>query len=360
VVDKNLISVVIPTYNREQAVCKTLESLIAQTHQNWEALVIDDGSKDNTKQVIAQRFPNEPRIRYVYQQNGGAPSARNHGMEIAQGDFIAFLDSDDTWEPWKMELQLACFAKEPEIGMVWTNMASVDAYGNVMNPLYLATMYRSRRLYSDAQLFDRSHTLESTHASVNGLRMMTGNIFSFMVTGSLVHTSTVMLRRAWQKRVGLFNLEYKPLGEDFDYHLRTTKLGRVGFVNVASVRYQIGMPGALTERKNIVYAAKNFLGTIEPYIQNERHNIHLSDGEIKDTLAFGYRWYGTELVLSGKSTEARRALWRSLGERWSNEAALFFALSLLPMSVLQMIRTRRAATRPAGPPPVMISENGMA
>jgi hypothetical protein len=175
------------------------------------------------------------------------------------------------------------------------------------------------------------------------VELKTGEIFSQMITGSLVHTSTVVMRRSWQQKVGLFNLEYRPLGEDFDFHLRTTRLGRVGFVDVASIRYQIGVPGALTERKNIVAAAKNFLRTIEPYIERERDRIRLPESMIRDTLAHGYRWYGAELLLGGQRETARTALLRSLREHWSGEAFLFFALSWLPVAWLQALRRLRRA-----------------
>jgi glycosyltransferase involved in cell wall biosynthesis len=338
-----LVSVVIPTYNRSAMLCRALESVQSQTHKNWEALVVDDGSTDGTAAVLAERYGGDPRIKYCYQENGGPAGARNRAMEMASGEFIAFLDSDDVWEPWKLELQLACFKAEPGIGLVWTNMVAVDGDDRVVNERYLATMYRSRRMFSDEQLFDRSYPLSKpeNYAPADQPVLKTGNIFSQMVTGSLVHTSTVMLRRDWQRRVGPFRPEFRPLGEDFDFHLRTTRLGRVGFVDISSIQYQIGMPGALTERTNMVSAAKHFLKTIEPVIENERDKIELPDSMIRDTLAYGYRWYGTELVLKGECVEARAALCRSLRERFSGEVLMFWGLSWLPAGLTQALRKFR-------------------
>ena len=342
---QDLISIVIPTYNRSAGVCVAIDSAIMQSHHNWEALVIDDGSTDDTAQVIASRYKNEPRVKYFYRNNGGASAARNEALKIATGDFIAFLDSDDIWEPWKLEFQLACFQKEPEIGMVWTNMAAIDPSGRMVNARYLSTMYRSRNLYSDEQLFDRSYPVEevlpeSTRFAA-GLKLLTGDIFSQMITGSVVHTSTVMLRRSWQQQVGLFNQDYRPLGEDFDFHLRTTRLGRVGFVDVSSIQYQIGAADALTDRKNIVYAAKNFLAAIEPFIQKERHRIKLSDAEVRKTLAYGYGWYGSELVVRERYPEARKALFRSLRQQWNLNSVLYLGLTLVPVPVLRKARQLR-------------------
>lgn len=342
-----LVSVVIPTYNRAAVLCRALESVLAQTHENWEALVVDDGSTDGTAELIAERFGGEPRIRYYYQENGGVSSARNMGMQVAGGEFIAFLDSDDVWAPWKLELQLACFAIEPEMGMVWTNMMAVDGEGRLVEERYLATMYRSRRMFTDEELFDRSYSLKGKtgHAGVDQAHLRTGCVFSQMITGSFVHTSTVVMRTSWQKQVGLFNLDYRPMGEDFDFHLRTTRLGRVGFVDLSSIRYEIGVPGALTERKNMVAAAKNFLRTVEPYVERERDKIKLPDGMIRQTLSYGYRWYGTELVLGGEAKAARAALLHSLREKWSGGAMLFLCATWLPQSWLQALRQLRRVAK---------------
>lgn len=339
------VSIIIPTYNRAHTVCRTLDSVLAQSHSDWEAIVVDDGSRDNTRDVIATQYGHEPRIRYSVKQNGGAAAARNAGLGLATGDFIAFLDSDDTWVPWKLELQLQCFRVEPAIGMMWTNMDAVDPDGTLLNPMHLATMYSSRRKYSDEQLFDRRHVLSSAHSSIDGLAFKTGDIFSYMITGSLVHTSTVLLRREWQQRVGLFNLAYTPLGEDFDFHLRTTHLGRVGFVNVSTVNYEVGAVGALTERKNMVHCAKNFLAAISPFLEHERSRITLSDAEVRATLAEGYAWYGAELLDQGQNTEARAALTRSLSHQWQRRTALLYAMSLVPPKLLRALREARRARR---------------
>lgn len=339
------VSIIIPTYNRAHTICRTLDSVLAQTHSDWEAIIVDDGSTDDTRGVVASRYGSEPRIRYTVKTNGGAAAARNAGLGLATGDFIAFLDSDDTWEPWKLELQLLCFRLEPAIGMMWTNMNAVDPAGTLVNPMHLATMYRSRRLYSDEQLFDRTHVLNSAHPAIEGLAFKTGDVFSHMITGSLVHTSTVLLRREWQQQVGLFNLEYTPLGEDFDFHLRTTRLGRVGFVNVSTVNYEVGATGALTERKNKVHAAKNFLAAIHPFLERERSRIRLSDDEVRDTLAYGYAWYGAELIDSGQPREARVALVCALRQRWNWRTLRLLAMTLVPPGALKSLREARRSMR---------------
>ena len=96
------ISVVIPTYNREDKVRKAIESALAQSFTDLEVIVVDDGSSDDTGQAFSETFGD--RIRYYFQANQGASVARNKGIEEARGEWIAFLDSDDVWEKEKLEL----------------------------------------------------------------------------------------------------------------------------------------------------------------------------------------------------------------------------------------------------------------
>lgn len=102
--DTPLVSVVIPSYNRAAVVEKAIRSVLEQTCGSLELILVDDGSKDGTRQVVDAI--GDPRLRYVYQDNAGACAARNHGAELARGEYIAFHDSDDAWYPQKLEKQL--------------------------------------------------------------------------------------------------------------------------------------------------------------------------------------------------------------------------------------------------------------
>jgi len=101
--DDTLVSVILPTYNRAEYVSAALDSLFAQTYQRWECVVIDDGSTDNTLEVLASY--EDPRIVYIYQENQGVSAARNTGISRCKGDMLALLDSDDEWLPKKLEKQ---------------------------------------------------------------------------------------------------------------------------------------------------------------------------------------------------------------------------------------------------------------
>ncbi len=109
------VSVVIPTYNAASWIAETLESVLAQTVQPAEIIVVDDGSTDDTAVVLD---PYQNRIRHICQDNAGVSAARNRAIEAANGEFIAFLDSDDIWHPQKLEYQMDVFA-HPRAGTAW-------------------------------------------------------------------------------------------------------------------------------------------------------------------------------------------------------------------------------------------------
>jgi glycosyltransferase involved in cell wall biosynthesis len=111
-----LVSAVIPSYNYGAFVGKAIDSVLNQTHSNIECIVVDDGSTDNTREVVAKYGD---RVRYIYQKNAGLPDARNTGVKAARGEFVGFLDSDDEWDPKFVEVALKYFSKmAPEFGVV--------------------------------------------------------------------------------------------------------------------------------------------------------------------------------------------------------------------------------------------------
>lgn len=123
-----MVSVVIPTYNRDKVVLCAVNSVLNQTYEDLEIIVVDDGSTDNTKMILESI--SDKRFRYVYQENAGACAARNRGIELARGDYIAFHDSDDIWHLDKLKKQMDIFIKyNPDIIFCKLNCISKD--GNV-------------------------------------------------------------------------------------------------------------------------------------------------------------------------------------------------------------------------------------
>lgn len=121
-----LVSVIIPSYNSAQYVAAAVESILAQSYPHVEIIVVDDGSTDNTAAVMAAYAAN-PRVRYIRQENGGVSRARNHGIEQSSGQYIGFLDADDTWLPSKLKLQMAVFQRDPNCKACYGAYILVDA-----------------------------------------------------------------------------------------------------------------------------------------------------------------------------------------------------------------------------------------
>jgi len=115
------VSVVMTTYNYGRFLGEAIQSVLDQTFQDWELIVVDDGSTDETSEVVAS-FP-DPRIRYIYQQNQGNAAGWNRGIELARGTYIAFLDADDLWLPMKLEKQVAQLdSLPPTVGLVYADL----------------------------------------------------------------------------------------------------------------------------------------------------------------------------------------------------------------------------------------------
>ena len=117
--EKLLISCIVPVFNGDRYLGEALDSILAQTYRPIEIIVVDDGSTDGTGELVA-RYGD--RIRYVKQTNQGAPTARNVGLSVANGEFIAFLDADDLWHREKLERQMDRFEARPELDLCVTNL----------------------------------------------------------------------------------------------------------------------------------------------------------------------------------------------------------------------------------------------
>ena len=189
--DNRKVSVVIPTYNRAYCLPATIGSLQAQTYPHWEALVVDDGSSDGTAELMRALSAADPRVRYLPQKNAGVSAARNAGLRLADGQWTAFLDSDDAWEPWKLAAQVACFDQLPNVGMVWTEMNAYDADGNLVSSRHLRKMYSAYEHVGTDKMFQGQQKLSdfapdlarSNEALSNGI-VHWGELYSSMMFGT--------------------------------------------------------------------------------------------------------------------------------------------------------------------------------
>ncbi len=346
--EPGLVSVVLPTYNRAHFIGEAIESVLCQTYAGCEVVVVDDGSNDGTDEVIRGRFGANARVRYFAQANRGVGAARNVGMREARGEFIAFLDSDDAFAPGKLEMQVACLRFLPDAGMIWTDMEAVDGQGNLVFPAYLRRMYDKTYDYfpQPQDLFQQEYRLEqAAPGGVGGFpgdtRLFCGDISSPMALGNLVHTSTVLLRRRRQEQVGPFDEQLR-VGEDYPFHLRTTRFGPVAFVEAPTIRYRIGMDDAITSPRNSLEIAKAYVGTLEESLREHRDRIHLPAGLLQRRQAEAYEWMGREHVKRGEASQGRANLLKSLRYRPFRPATIeWLLLSFLPCSLRESLRNWR-------------------
>lgn len=143
------ISIIIPTFNREKFIGDAIRSILVQTFQDFEIIIIDDGSTDGTADVIKSFITD--KLKYIYQQNHGRSNARNHALSLATGHYITFLDSDDLYLPNKLELQVSYMDAHPDVGMIYTSAHCMDEDGNPISHYYDALV--SGWIYQEIAFF---------------------------------------------------------------------------------------------------------------------------------------------------------------------------------------------------------------
>jgi glycosyltransferase involved in cell wall biosynthesis len=223
-----LVSVIIPTYNRAPLLPRAIESVLAQTYENVEIIIVDDGSTDNTQTILKEY---RDRIRCIRTGNMGTSHARNVGMRASVGQYIAFLDSDDSYYPYKLSLQVDWMERHPEIGMVSTEVSGVQDDGAILE--YYLKQYHST--YKERGWGFEDIYPEREEVFVDGLgrsvACYSGDIFDFVLMGTLVMSNTILFRREALDVAGYQNENYR-FAEDYEFVLRLCKHFRVGFIDV--------------------------------------------------------------------------------------------------------------------------------
>ncbi|MCA8972468.1 MAG: glycosyltransferase [Planctomycetes bacterium] len=221
------VSVIVPAYNHERFIGKTIESVLAQTFEEWELIVIDDGSSDNTAEIV--RAFDDPRIHFESQGNIGAAPTINRGIGVARGEFVCVLNSDDVFAPSRMERLLREFADEPSLDAVFTHLEFIDDDGKLI-----------RRYEGPAELWRDMDCAPSFAESEHlVLQLLAGN---FVCT-----TSNLFCRRTVFDRLPPFkDLRYV---HDHEFFLRLCYHLRVRVVPEALVSYRIHAQNTIKENE---------------------------------------------------------------------------------------------------------------
>ncbi len=210
--DSPKISVIIPTFNCSKYLPEAINSVLNQTYQNLEMIVVDDGSTDTTREIINSYINRYPKkIKYIFQENKGLACARNTGVKNALGEYIALLDADDIWTVQRLKETLGAIEKEPDIGLVHANINWMSEEGNIISSPKRKTRYLSGYIFEN--IF-----LRKAHIAI----------------------PTILVRKECFDKVGGFDENLTRLGcEDREMWLRIAELYKFAYIDKVLGYYRI-------------------------------------------------------------------------------------------------------------------------
>jgi glycosyltransferase involved in cell wall biosynthesis len=293
-----MVSVIIPTYNRESFLSRAIQSVLSQTYSNWELLVVDDGSTDNTRKVVNEYIKKDNRIKYFYKENGGQGSARNLGIKHASGEYIAFLDSDDEWLPEKLELQIDLLEKNDD---------------------------------ADFSFCDANFIIDEFVRSVVSLRPKTNDLFMEILTAQNgLLPSTLVVRRSVIESIGGFNEEemYRYI-EDIDFAVRLSYKRKFIYLNKSLVLYW-------TTKDKMIEGESDFkrIGRFASCLE-EKTNIYREIFSDNCHLSLQYRFLGSAFVKSGNLKKGQVYLLKSLKLKKNLKTLFFLIVSFFGVQLYQ-------------------------
>lgn len=327
------VSVIIPTYNRGPFLAEAINSVLAQTYQNVEVVVVDDGSSDDTLERLQ---PYGSKISIVTTNHGGAAHARNAGMKVAKGRYVAFLDSDDRYLPHKLALQVQILDQFPDVGLVYSEFSGFgqETTEEFHLKTYHAPAFRNGETYD--HYFNEAMLLKEAGIDCppwSYRRIYFGHIFDQYLRVLLVFTNSSMVRRSVLDTVGLQDESFS-LYEDYELVLRIAKRYRIAFVDMPTyqLRYHAGQisttkradgPAVFVEKQRQLLRVVERHGVQDDaYYQKHKITVDATMGKL-------YRALGVALMCyPGHEAEARRIF--SEGRRYGLLEPWFWLLTFFP------------------------------
>ncbi len=297
--NKELISVVIPTYNRQIYLLEALESVFAQSYPNIEIIVVDDGSDDQTVEVL-QPLVKTKRLRLLRQNHVGVSAARNLGVDKAQAKYIAFLDSDDLFLPEKLTKQMLLFESNPHLGFVHSNFSKFDNHGNDLG--------------------------------IRDLTRFRGKVYPWLLQewSALMALPTILIRKEVYQEVGGLDKSIS-WGEDIDLYFRVTRYFEIDLIPEVLTRVRVHS-GSVSAGK--LGSAESFHRVLEKAVSADSN---LSKGFINKAFSKMYVNKSQNLLGEGNSSEmqeARRLAFIALSYRPLEIAAwMAWIASILPIAI---------------------------
>jgi len=256
------VSIIIPTYNRRDFLREAIRSVLEQSFRDFELIVVDDGSDDGTREMIQREFPG--LLTYLYQENQGVSRARNRGLKLAQGEFMAFLDSDDLWLPRKLERQMAFMQSHPKAQICYTDEIWIRR-GVRVNP-------------------------KKKHAKYSGW------IYPRCLPLCIISPSSALMRRGLLEEVGGFDEEL-PVCEDYDLWLRISARHPIHFLPEKLIVKRGGHQDQLSRRwGNDIWRVKALLKMLkDPSLRPDWRRMTVEELHRKGSILIkGFRKRGKE------------------------------------------------------------------
>jgi len=271
------VSVVIPVYNGERFLHESLQSVFAQTFQDFELICVDDGSTDHSADLLKQYGQ---RIRIVRQENAGQSAARNAGVALAKGQYIGFLDQDDLWYPSKLGTQVAVLDAHPDVVLVHCNYDRIDGSGQM--------------LLQGAGLIERASALASSMGQLIG--------------EALIFPSAMMIRKNGYDRAGGFYHGLQGF-EDFDLIARLKEQGKFVMLEETGMAYRLHGSGFTRAGGiHVIRSRETFLRRMQALYDGDRTKKAI----VQHMLGDCYSDWGMHEVRRGNKQEGRRKLLQSL------------------------------------------------
>lgn len=341
------VSVVIPTYNRAELLARAIESALAQSCPPCEVIVVDDGSTDDTGEQC-RRWGD--RIRYMRIPNGGVAAARNAGIQAARGVWVALLDSDDSWEATKLEVQLAAARAYPGAAWCVTGCEVIDASGErrrgprnfaAVFPVFRDLRCEPTRLF--ARYLQRMEVVAAgaTHVCYYG------DVFGLLFLGNIGLPSSALIRRSFFERIGGFNPALR-LAEETEFFHRAASYSPGIVIMSPLVRYRAAQTDSLTAGANTAALTETALASLEAASARrpitERHRAAFALGRRNLLLRLAYAQLSAYDGSAARRTLRRAITWRvGIGKR----GTAIWAASLLPPSLLQVLHRGKRYLRHA-------------
>ena len=287
-----LVSVIIPVYNSEKFIEKAINSVLSQSYQAFEILVIDDGSIDSSRSIISKY---ESKLTYLYQNNAGVSAARNLGIKHSQGELIAFLDSDDTWHPDKLKIQVEVYENNPSVSLIHT---LADWNGQ----------------FNDFEVI--------SHEEIK----VEENNFSNIFLNPYLMPTTVMVPKKTIDAVGVFDTNL-PTAEDVDFFLRCCYQKKVILISNFLV-HMTANEGSLSDD---LRSYTDNLDVIDAFTKKHPEFELDSPDVVAAAKAKVYLGYADELCFKGESRAAIKAAYYSINNKLSKEACVVFVKAVIKL-----------------------------